>query len=114
MASLIGRVCAAYRLQIAQELGMSHSGLKTPRYLKITAAFSSFCSSSAMSYRNLHTATNRAHGQLSKLWLLATEPLATPAKRQGKQLTWRGSRALGGASREIVGAVQAGSLANCA
>ena len=39
MASLTGRVCAAYRLQIAQELGLSHSGLKTPRYLKITAAF---------------------------------------------------------------------------
>ena len=39
MASLIGRVCAAYRLQTAQELGLSRSGLKTPRYLKITAAF---------------------------------------------------------------------------
>ena len=39
MATLIGRVCAAYRLLIAQELGLSRSGLKTPRYLKITAAF---------------------------------------------------------------------------
>ena len=39
MASLIGRVCAAYRLQTAQELGLGSSGLKTPRYMKITAAF---------------------------------------------------------------------------
>ena len=39
MSSLIGRVCAAYRLQTAQELGLGSSGLKTPRYLKIIAAF---------------------------------------------------------------------------
>ena len=39
MATLIGRICAAYRLLTAQELGLSRSGLKTPRYLKITAAF---------------------------------------------------------------------------
>ena len=39
MASLIGRVCAVYRLQIAQELGLGSSGFKTPRYLRIRAAF---------------------------------------------------------------------------
>ena len=39
MASLTGRVCAAYRLQIAQELGLGSSGLKTPRCLRIRAAF---------------------------------------------------------------------------
>ena len=39
MASLIGLVCAAYRSQIVQELGLGSSRLETPRYLKITAAF---------------------------------------------------------------------------
>ena len=39
MASLIGRLCAAYRSQIIQELGLGSSRLETPRYLKITAAF---------------------------------------------------------------------------
>ena len=38
MASLIGRVCAAYRLQTAQELGLDSSGLKTPEYLKFSLA----------------------------------------------------------------------------
>ena len=85
MASLIGRACAAYRLLTTQELDLSSSRSETPRYLKLRLAFQH---SSALSFRNLHTATNRAHGQLSKLWLPATGPLATPAKRQGKQPTW--------------------------
>ena len=63
--------------------------------------FSSFCSTSVTSFRNLHKATNQACRQLSKQWLPATVPLVAPAKRQVKLLTWRGSGALGGASREI-------------
>ena len=39
MASLIGRVCAAYRLQIAPELELSGSRPKTPEYLRLRLAF---------------------------------------------------------------------------
>ena len=47
-----------------------------------------------------HTATNRARRQSSELWVRAMVPLVAPEKRQAKQPTWRGSKALGGASHE--------------
>ena len=76
--------------------------------------FNSSRSTSTTLFRNLHTAANRARRQSSEAWLRATVSLAAPAKRQVKEPTWRGSRALGGASHEIVGAVQEESFANCA
>ena len=38
MALLTGRICAAYRLLTAQEVGLSSSRLETPVYLKLKLA----------------------------------------------------------------------------
>jgi hypothetical protein len=56
--------------------------------------FSSSRSTSATTFRNLHTPANQPRSQLSELWERATVPPVGRAKRQDMALTWRGSGAL--------------------
>ena len=44
MTSIVGRVCAAYRLLAARALGPASCGLEMPGLLKLTLAFSDSCS----------------------------------------------------------------------
>ena len=55
-------------------------------------------SKSLTSFRNLHTAANWSHRELSEVWARATVPLVGAAKRQTMRLTWGGAGALDGAS----------------
>jgi hypothetical protein len=64
-------------------------------------SFSSSRGRSSTSFRNLHTRANRPRCQLTELWERATGPLVGCAKRYMARLTWRGSRALDGASIAI-------------
>ena len=77
------------------------TGTRRPGCGSCGMSFSSSRGRSSKSFRNLHTRANRPRCQLTELWERATGPLIGCAKRYMARLTWRGSRALDGASIAI-------------
>ena len=56
--------------------------------------FSGFRSTSATTFRNLHSPSKSQLGESSELWARAMVPLVEPAKPQIMRLTWGGAGAL--------------------
>ena len=86
------RICATHRLPTAWERDLASSDHEAPEQLKPRLVLEQLSwkieQLSSTSFRNLHTAINRARRQSSDLWVRAMVPLVGRAKGQVMALTW--------------------------